>query len=359
MKNLVVSTLLTLVILQASVSAAPTTDAQLEAAIKATDVFKTKKFKVGIIDKEVQISTYPTSTVEQDLKIETILVSRTIIEKFPEVARVAVNYYGDKTGSYRQVVVTKPEIIAFGSGKVTDGELLSAIRIEEKTDTAAAAAAEKEKQEKIAKAEISRSHTAENAKEVYKQAVAKGENPEAQWTTYRSSGISFQYPAVWRISREQEGETLVSLRNDQLTTHGEAKFELKLYQREGNRPVMEIAREHASRHMRYPGFTPTVKSSFVNLGVGNTIKGVCENFSSLNGKSRFFERHIYFGWPGYVYKVMMKSSKEDYNHVNSMFQHLISTIRIESAPSPEKSGGREHGEEHGEHHGEHGRYRGQ
>jgi hypothetical protein len=316
----------------ASALAAPTAT-EIEAVLReSSDIGKDRKFSVSSKESEVQIATYITAgsnDINNDCKIETVLIGRTIMAKYPDVSRVVVDFYNAaKPRTFLEIIVTKPEILAFGAGQVNNNELLSALRIEEKVDPKAAAA---ETQEKIEKGSKKEAH-AEASKQLYKQALAKGENPEGKWITYHAPGIAFDYPGVWAINRELDGETQVSFRST-LTTYHTATMGLRLYRSPNKIPVETMARDHAARHMRYKNFQIIKKSELVRFGLRNSITGICENFSSTNEDGQKIERHIYFGWPGYTYKFYITANRDDYNHINKLFDHLLSTVRLESAPN--------------------------
>lgn len=331
-RTLFLCLLLALALCAISPGLAMPTQAEIETVLKENkDISKDKRFTIGSKDNEVQISTYEasgSSNTEKDCKIDAVLFARVVMTKFPEVSRVAVNFHSLKgSRTYKQVTVTKPEILAFGSGQVEAGELLAAMRLEEKAEEQAQPAEEPAKTEHD---EDKHSSSAESAKQAYKQAIAKGQHPETQWITYHAPGLAFDYPSVWRVSRELEGTTVVSLKST-LTTYHEVSIGLKLYRSAKKDSVMEEAREHAEHHQKYKGFKITKPSNYINFGKGGAIKGVCENFShNLEGWT-IYERHVYFGWPGYVYKFYCSSSREDYVHANNVFTHLLSTVRLESA----------------------------
>lgn len=93
-----------------------------------------KQFNVGIQENEVQLSTYSDSKIESDCKIEAVLIAKLLMNKHKEVSRLVMCIY-PYPGSFKfkQITVTRLEILAFSSGKVSDSELLSDMRIEEKS----------------------------------------------------------------------------------------------------------------------------------------------------------------------------------------------------------------------------------
>lgn len=313
--------------------AAPTA-AEIEAAVKeAKEVPEDKKFSARVSGSDAWISTFSSSDVDNDHKIEAVLFARAITKKFPEIIRVTTDFHQEEgsASKYKQVTVTKPELVAFGTGSVSSSELLSAIRIEEKysrltSQSQQAAQPIKAASEKAENKEADSSKAAE----AYKAALKKGENPEAKWETYHAPGLAFDYPLVWRKSTELEGDTIVRFKSSQ-TTYEEASLALKLYKSAKKTPVIEEARQHAESHQRHRGFKIIKPSSIVTIGKAKNIKAVCENYAQRENHKTTYQRNVYFGWPGYVYRLGMSASASDYAHVNNLFEHLLASVRLESA----------------------------
>lgn len=310
---------------------------EIEAAIRESkDVPKDKRFTVAASGTEAQIATYiepGSKDSDKDCKIDSVLLARIVISKFSEINRVVVNFYGFGGKTYKQTTVTKPEILAFGSGQVESSELLSAIRLEERVDEKLAAS---EKNDEKQKEEKKQSHS-DASKEAYKKAVEKKQDPETSWVPYVAAGkqgypgVTFQYPEVWRISRELDGDVLVSIKGAQSTVN-EPKIELKLYRNPKKLDVMKEAQKHARGHQDYKKFAIIKPSAVTRIGVGGAITAVCENFSyTRSDNDTAYERHYYFGWPGYVYKIMSSATKHDSAHVDRVFNKLLSTLKMAAA----------------------------
>jgi hypothetical protein len=152
-----------------------------------------------------------------------------------------------------------------------------------------------------------------------------------EWAEYQAAGLSFKYPVSWKLEKENKGSSLVEF-NGSLTTRKDSWIELKLYQSQKKRPVFEEAQSHVRGHLKYKGHQVTAKSQVIKFGVGKSFSGVTEDFSYIlsTSKERRFERHIYFGWPGYTYKLRVACSRDDYNQVMGIFAHLLETVKVSS-----------------------------
>lgn len=343
---------------------------EIEAVLKeSNDIPKTKKFSVGSSsESDVQVSTYiepGSKDPDQDCKIDAVLLARTIMTKFSDVKRVTVNFFGfGASKNYKQATITKPEIVAFGSGQVSGGELLGAIRLEEKANLAAEQSSSssssssassssdsssgtekpKDTEKKVEKTseknedDSPKEQRKKAAKLAYNKALEKGQNPESRWLTYHARGragypgVSFQYPEVWRVDSEDGDEVLVNIKGV-LSTNDEPRIELKLYQPNKKRSVIEEARSHAKGHMDNEGFKIERPSAIVKIGQGKSISAITEHYlyrekDKERGWETRHENRYYFGWPGYVYMIHSNATQRDANHINSIMSRLLSTISM-------------------------------
>lgn len=306
---------------------------QLLEAIKESKEFpEDRLFKVQISASEARISTNAQSKIDNDYKIEAVLLARVLMQKFPEINRVVIEFHkleAEKDGKFKQVTVTRPELVSFGSGQVTSGTLLDAIAIEEKLTAPDPVKVAKEEKKAL------REESSLKAAEAYKQAVAKGEHPEAKWETYHAPGLAFDYPAVWTKASELDGEIIVKFKSSQ-TTYKTARLALRVFRSAEKTPVMEEARRRARIHQGYNKFKILHPSYVLVIGKDRNIKAVCESISHFKDGVMLYERHVYFGWPGYVYKLNCSASREDFRHVDGVFSHMLDTVRLESSATSAK-----------------------
>ncbi len=91
-----------------------------------------KQVQVKISNKEVVLSMYYSSkALDQDCKIDAVLLARAIMQKYPnEVSLVRIFFYDNiKTDEYRMVVVRSGDIQSFGKGKLDEKLLFSVIDV--------------------------------------------------------------------------------------------------------------------------------------------------------------------------------------------------------------------------------------
>ncbi len=91
-----------------------------------------KQIQVKISNKEVVLSMYYSPKAsDQDCKIDAVLLTRAIMQKFnKEVSLVRIFFYDNiKTDEYRMVVVRSGDIQSFGKGKLDEKLLFSVIDV--------------------------------------------------------------------------------------------------------------------------------------------------------------------------------------------------------------------------------------
>lgn len=327
------------------------TPAQIEASIREGSDFPAKQqFSIQLNGTEVRVSTYlvkESKQPEQDSKIDAVLIARSVIRKFPDLVRIVTDFYPSvRRGNYRQVSVTKAEILAFASGQVSKDELLTALRSEELVDADYVNRQEKKVQDIAASVDA--------AKNALQRSAEKRTSPESQWSTYDAGAFTFQYPVVWTINKANNEETIVKF-DGSLVTEKEASIDLKLFDDEGlRRSVIEEARIHVAHHVEFRGHQVTKRSDFVKFGVNKALSGVNEDYSYLKGGdrgkghdhghnghdkegktggTRVYEEGIYFGWPGRVYRLRFSAYANDYRHVRAVFERMAGSMQFKSKKS--------------------------
>jgi hypothetical protein len=110
------------------------------AAIKSEDVQKIVKdaglwsdARLNVVcgDNEVRISTYRDSKEsDRDCKIDSVLITRRIMEASPGITRVTLQFYDRlKSSEYKQIEVRESDIAAFAGKLIDNDKLLSGISI--------------------------------------------------------------------------------------------------------------------------------------------------------------------------------------------------------------------------------------
>lgn len=110
-------------------------DSEIVSAIeKAKILAPTIRMNARVGKDEVEVSTYKNPKAEdKDCKIEAVLIAKTVMELAPgDVPRVIVYFYSSNSLSrFKQVAVTAGDVKAFGSGPMSQDELLRSISIRE------------------------------------------------------------------------------------------------------------------------------------------------------------------------------------------------------------------------------------
>lgn len=109
---------------------------QVETLVKSESKWAARSgLTVRVNDNDVTISVYKdANSQDKDLKIDSVLITRKVMESDPDVKRVELRFYDSDRKHYEQVVVRQTDVAAFSSGVVTEDALLGGIDIEKRTD---------------------------------------------------------------------------------------------------------------------------------------------------------------------------------------------------------------------------------
>ncbi|HEY9772342.1 MAG TPA: hypothetical protein V6C81_00880 [Planktothrix sp.] len=226
---------------------------QLQAAvIKAKVLPPGAKLTCVINSTELTASTYRgDQSTEKDCKIDALLVAKTAFDTDSELARAVVQFYDIRDpNTFYEVDVTVGDVAAYGSGKITQEQTLSALKLTRQsaqpvagrttagTNTADAQPTKDAQQPAAPKgdeqksdgrsAEISNSDTAVSTSTASADALSKptsiasalptaalkptAPTPAATasgLTSYSNYGITFSYPSTWTPDPTRKGSTLL------------------------------------------------------------------------------------------------------------------------------------------------------
>ncbi len=161
-------------------------DALIKAITNANIVAPGYKLNAVIFpsNHEVVVSTYTNAAskdVVTDCKVDALLIARKVTETAAQTVRVKVRFYDINQTSYREVVVTKPEISAFATGAVKKDELLNSLEVVTISGASATSAEN-----------TSRAQAAQPAAR-----VGAGLQPTDKFSVLRKNGLMFYYPKAW------------------------------------------------------------------------------------------------------------------------------------------------------------------
>jgi hypothetical protein len=118
-----------------SIGLAPCCSAKISPEQLQTDISKAKilppdtKITVAINASEGTVSTYKVDTAtENDCKIDSVLIAKTAFDADSELSRITVLFYDIRIpNTYDEVTVTVGDVAAYGIGKVSKEQLMSAL----------------------------------------------------------------------------------------------------------------------------------------------------------------------------------------------------------------------------------------
>ena len=253
--------------------------------LKANILPKNYAFRVTQNGGDAIVQTYERpSALDNDVKIDAVLIARVITEKLPAVAKVKTLFFRLDRTSYKQVTVTVGDVAAFGAGDISKEKLLQSLEVQ-----------------KIA--------TGEAAPGVAKPGF------------FKSGGLSFSYPANWTFvpsnHPESLGELIIPGYNEWAT--------VKISRQSSASPEAQSAYDAQF----------SLKHNFKIARQGATVVGVrampafqlltsgCEE--QHKDKIRL-QQHVYFGEPGAIYGLALQYSPADGQKLTSQFIKLLGTV---------------------------------
>ncbi len=114
--------------------------------------------------------------LQKDCKIDAVLLARQVIQTDPQIVRVKARFYHPNRMWYREVAITKADIVAFSKGSVNKEELLDSLEVK-KYDASIPG----------------------TTKEVssYSAATAAAVAANGSVIEFRDKGLIFSYPKTW------------------------------------------------------------------------------------------------------------------------------------------------------------------
>ncbi|MDZ4836506.1 MAG: hypothetical protein SGJ27_22245 [Candidatus Melainabacteria bacterium] len=120
---------------QSYACAAPTTSDMVEALEKGNVFAAGISVSARVAGTEALISTYRNSkATSDDCKIEALLAAKTVFDLGPEgISRVKVYFFELTLDKYKEVSVSKGDVLSFQSGQIKQQDLLSSLTVQERS----------------------------------------------------------------------------------------------------------------------------------------------------------------------------------------------------------------------------------
>ncbi|CAN5294347.1 hypothetical protein BH10CYA1_BH10CYA1_28680 [soil metagenome] len=259
---------------------------------------------------EVVVSTYTNAAskdVITDCKVDALLIARKVIETSSQTVRVKVRFYDLNQTSYREVVVTKPDISAFATGAVKKEELLNSLEV---TTINGAG--------KTAEENTTRAQAAQPAAR-----VGAGLQPTDKFSVMRKNGLMFYYPKAWgaKDMSSPYGD-FIELTNNQISW---ASIICRLQDKDSaEQTASDEDKYYWSSHQHVQIQAPKT----VLIGYSKNIQALVyyiKDNSNPADPDRY-EKHVYFGYKHRIYSLSVRFSKKDFEKVNADLNAILNTI---------------------------------
>jgi len=259
---------------------------------------------------EVVLSTYTNTAskdVTTDCKVDALLIARKVTETAPQTVRVKVRFYNLDQKSYREVVVTKPELSAFASGAVKKDELLNSLEVVT-VNTADSAVSEGVAQTQVSKSPARAAYTLQ---------------PTNKLSVYRKCGLMFYYPRSWGAKEmaTQWGDFV------ELTTtkNGWQSIIFRLQDKES---AQEAAHDEDKYYWSTHQHVQVQAPRTVLIGYGKNIEATVyyiKDNSNPSDPDRY-EKHYYFGYKHRIYSISIRFCRADLESINADLNTIVNTI---------------------------------
>ncbi|MBX9723759.1 MAG: hypothetical protein K2X81_20300 [Candidatus Obscuribacterales bacterium] len=309
---------------------------------KAKILDKGYKVSAKLNDTEAIISTYghkASTDIDKDCKIDASLIARELIlnNNFG-LTRVTANFYDPElTGSYRQVVLTKAEITALGSGAIKQEEFLSSIRCnvmqEQKAAAETEAASAKSTSDSSSEATAETMSASPDKIEVASSTgSASSTKPPVKEPkklpryVSDSYGFSFNIPNGWTADDNiSHGKGTLLKMHSRTTDYDNIELSLTTNKKSPAELALEQRKTFSYGGVRIERY----EQAKVGQGGYNGALSIL-TYPHESGED-YYEMHCYFGNPGRIYNIWGWCPKKDYRIVAPAFWELMNSIHLAKA----------------------------
>jgi len=257
---------------------------------------------------EVIVSTYTNASskdVVTDCKVDALLIARKVTETTTQAARVKVRFYDLNQTSYREVVITKPEISAFATGAVKKDELLSSLEVV------------------VVSGVGPKSGDGAAQPQSTLTAARGGLRPTDKFSVLRKNGLMFYYPRAWgaKDMSNQWGDFV------ELTTSytSWASIICRLNDKDSaEQTANDDDKYYWSSHQHVQVMAPKT----VLIGYSKNIQALIYYIKDNSNPADMerFEKHVYFGYKHRIYSLSVRFCRQDLQSVNADLNTILNTI---------------------------------
>lgn len=250
------------------------------------------KISVQTADKQAVVTIYSTAYEKAQgglIKIDAVLVAKSVFDNDSELVRTKVSFGGLKSGgTLNQVSVSKGDIKAFGSNQLSKADLLDSLEIVSLRQTAAPpqAAASAGGRAGLAQEEL---------ETLVPTGVARG-----KWIAYRDAktGLTLSYPSHWQLVEKPDKDSLFQIKSPSCSlafshTHSPGM------------PVRQAVRLWENFVFPHLNDFKLINAKRVRLGQRGSIEGLSRLIRFKVDNLNLRQRWIFFGQTGNVFNAVL------------------------------------------------------
>lgn len=250
------------------------------------------KISVQKADKQASVTIYSAAYEKASgglVKIDAVLIAKTVFDNDHELVRVKVCFGGLKPGlNLSQVSVSKGDIKAFGSNQLSKADLLDSLEIVSLRQTSAPPKA-------AASAGVRAGLTQEDLETLSPTGIARG-----KWISYREAktGLTLSYPSHWQLIEKPDKDSLFQIKSPNCAL----AFS---YTHSPGMPVRQAVRLWENFVFPHLNEFKLINAKRVRLGQKSSLEGVSRLIQFKVDDTNLRQRWIFFGQTGNVFNAVL------------------------------------------------------
>lgn len=297
-------------------------DAIIKAITNANIIAPGYKFNAVVFPSthECVVSTYTNAAskdVVTDCKVDALFIAKKVTETDSQTVRVKVRFYDLNQTSYREVVVTKPEISAFAAGAVKKDELLSSLEVLTVNNASQASA------ESTSRPQTAQPGTRLATASQPSARVGAALQPTDKFSVIRKNGLMFYYPKAWgaKDMSTPYGD-FVELTNNQ------ACWRSIICRLQDKDSAEQTANDEDKYYWSSHQHVQVQAPKTVLIGYSKNIQALVYYIKDNSNPADLdrYEKHVYFGYKHRIYSLSVRFCKQDLDAVNADLNVILNTI---------------------------------
>lgn len=164
----------------------------------------------------------------------------------------------------------------------------------------------------------------DEAKKTNERIIA-GRHLEDKLAVYSGNGITFSYPATWKIVPSKRAfNGLIDFTVNDTVHWGCIAILLYRFDKMAAQEVADVEQEYYSHILVNYKVLPI--KPFITVGKDGKTTAVQKSFYCNDFGAHSYQRHVYFGRPGNIYKLKLQCEKMDFDHLSRVADRMLASV---------------------------------